>query len=53
MRQLLPFEFANKRAKYIRHRLYAIAAKAIKTGRKVIIKTNVLLPQAKVTLAYM
>jgi hypothetical protein len=38
MRQLLPLEFANKRAKYIRHRLYAIAAKVIKTGRKVIIK---------------
>ena len=36
MHQLLPLEFANKRAKYIRHRLYAIAAKAIKTGRKVI-----------------
>jgi hypothetical protein len=35
---LLPLEFANKRAKYIRHRLYAIAAKVIKTGRKVIIK---------------
>jgi hypothetical protein len=29
---------ANKRAKYIRYRLYAIAAKVIKTGRKVIIK---------------
>ena len=38
MHQLLPLEFANKRAKYMRHRLYAIAAKAIKTGRKVIIK---------------
>jgi hypothetical protein len=38
MRQLLPLEFANKRAKYIRYRLYAIAAKVIKTGRKVIIK---------------
>jgi hypothetical protein len=35
MRQLLPLEFANKRAKYIRYRLYAIAAKVIKTGRKV------------------
>jgi hypothetical protein len=38
MHQLLPLEFANKRAKYIRHRLYAIAAKVIKTGRKVIIR---------------
>jgi hypothetical protein len=38
MRQLLPLEFANKRAKYIRYRLYAIAAKVIKTGRKVIIR---------------
>ncbi|VVM25060.1 hypothetical protein BSPWISOXPB_9405 [uncultured Gammaproteobacteria bacterium] len=38
MHQLLPLEFANKRAKYIRYRLYAIAAKVIKTGRKVIIK---------------
>jgi hypothetical protein len=38
MRQLLPLEFANKRAKYIRYRLYAIAAKVIKTGRKVIIQ---------------
>ncbi|VVH51337.1 IS1380-Spn1, transposase [uncultured Gammaproteobacteria bacterium] len=38
MRQLLPLEFVNKRAKYLRHRLYAIAAKVIKIGRKVIIK---------------
>jgi hypothetical protein len=29
MHQLLPLEFANKRAKYIRYRLYAIAAKLI------------------------
>jgi hypothetical protein len=36
MHQLLPLEFANKRAKYIRYRLYAIAAKVIKTGRKVL-----------------
>jgi hypothetical protein len=36
MHQLLPLEFANKRAKYIRYRLYAIAAKVIKTDRKVI-----------------
>jgi hypothetical protein len=58
-RQLLPFEFVNKRAKYIRYRLYAIAAKAIKTGRKVIIKcqaqyyqllTKVLLNQPSVVL---
>jgi hypothetical protein len=36
--QQIDLEFANKRAKYIRYRLYAIAAKVIKTGRKVIIK---------------
>ena len=38
MRQLLPLEFANKRAKYVRHRLYAIAAKVISHGRQVIVK---------------
>jgi hypothetical protein len=35
MRQLLPLEFANKRAKYVRHRLYAIAAKVIMHARRV------------------
>jgi hypothetical protein len=29
MRQILPLEFANKRAKYVRNRLYAIAAKVL------------------------
>ena len=29
MRQILSFEFANKRAKYVRNRLYAIAAKVV------------------------
>jgi len=38
MRQLLPLEFVNKRAKYVRHRLYAIAAKVIQHGRQVIVK---------------
>jgi hypothetical protein len=38
MRQLLPLEFANKRAKYVRHRLYAIAAKVIMHARRVIVK---------------
>ena len=38
MRQLLPLEFANKRAKYVRHRLYAIAAKVVQHGRQVIVK---------------
>jgi len=38
MRQLLPIEFANKRAKYVRHRLYSIAAKVVKHGRRVIVK---------------
>lgn len=41
MRQLLPLEFANKRAKYVRHRLYAIAAKVIQHGRQVIVKCQV------------
>jgi hypothetical protein len=57
MCQLLPLEFANKRAKYIRHRLYAIAAKVIKTGRKVIIKCQAqyyqLLTKAKVSVKTM
>ena len=38
MRQLLPLEFVNKRAKYVRNRLYAIAAKVIQHGRQVIVK---------------
>jgi hypothetical protein len=37
MRQILPLEFANKRAKYVRNRLYAIAAKVLQHGiRKII-----------------
>jgi hypothetical protein len=38
MRQLLPLEFTNKRAKYVCNRLYAIAAKVIQHGRQVIVK---------------
>ncbi|CAB5507295.1 IS1380-Spn1, transposase [Bathymodiolus thermophilus thioautotrophic gill symbiont] len=38
MRQLLPLEFANKRAKYVRHRLYAIATKVVQHGRQVTVK---------------
>nr|WP_249360671.1 transposase [Bathymodiolus heckerae thiotrophic gill symbiont] len=38
MRQLLPLEFANKRAKYVRHRLYSIAAKVIQHAGQVIVK---------------
>ncbi|AYQ57375.1 hypothetical protein MS2017_1700 [Bathymodiolus thermophilus thioautotrophic gill symbiont] len=38
MRQLLPLEFVNKRAKYVRHRLYSIATKVVLHGRQVIIK---------------
>jgi hypothetical protein len=34
MRQILPLEFANKRAKYVRNRLYAIAAKVLQHGRQ-------------------
>jgi hypothetical protein len=34
MRQILPLEFANKRAKYVRNRLYAIAAKVLQHGRR-------------------
>ena len=37
MRQLLPVEFVNKRAKYVRHRLYAVA-KVVLHGRQVIVK---------------
>jgi hypothetical protein len=33
MRQLLPLEFTNKRVKYVRHRIYAIAAKVIQHGK--------------------
>ena len=35
MRQILPLEFANKRAKYVRNRL---AAKVLQHGRQVIVK---------------
>lgn len=38
MRQLLPIELAHHRAITIRWRLYAMAAKVVKTGRKVIVK---------------
>jgi len=38
MRQLLPEELANHRALTIRWRLYAIAAKVVKTGRQLFIK---------------
>ncbi|CAC9587804.1 IS1380-Spn1, transposase [uncultured Gammaproteobacteria bacterium] len=38
MRQILPLEFANKRAKYVRNRFYAIAAKVLQHGRQVIVK---------------
>jgi hypothetical protein len=38
MRQILPLEFANKRAKHVRNRLYAIAAKVLQHGRQVIVK---------------
>lgn len=38
MRQLLPVKFTNKRAKYVRNRLYTIAAKIVKTGRQIIVK---------------
>jgi hypothetical protein len=37
-RQILPLEFANKRAKYVRNRFYAIAAKVLQHGRQVIVK---------------
>jgi hypothetical protein len=38
MRQLLPEEIARHRAITIRWRLYAMAAKVVKTGRQVFIK---------------
>lgn len=38
MRQLLPEELSNHRALTIRWRLYAIAAKVVKTGRQIFIK---------------
>ncbi len=40
MRQLLPEELANHRAMTIRWRLYAIAAKVVKTGRQLFIKLH-------------
>lgn len=41
MRQLLPLEFVSKRAKYVRHRLYGIAAKVVQHGRQVVVKCQV------------
>jgi hypothetical protein len=38
MRQLLPEELASHRAMTIRWRLYAIAAKVVKTGRQLFVK---------------
>ena len=38
MRQLLPEELATKRVITLRWRVYAIAAKVVKTGRQLIIK---------------
>ena len=38
MRQLLPTELASHRAMTIRWRLYAIAAKVVKTGRQIFVK---------------
>ena len=38
MRQLLPEELAHHRAKTIRWRLYAMAAKVVKTGRQIFVK---------------
>jgi hypothetical protein len=40
MRQLLPEELANHRAITIRWRLYAIAAKVVKTGRQLFVKLH-------------
>jgi hypothetical protein len=38
MRLLLPEELASQRAMTIRWRLYAIAAKVVKTGRQIFVK---------------
>ncbi|MCP3667414.1 MAG: hypothetical protein GY696_33790 [Gammaproteobacteria bacterium] len=38
MRQLLPEELAQHRAVTLRWRLYAIAAKVVKTGRQLFVK---------------
>jgi len=38
MRQLLPEELAHHRAMTLRWRLYAIAAKVVKTGRQLFVK---------------
>lgn len=38
MRQLLPEGMEHHRAKTIRWRLYAIAAKLVKTGRQIFVK---------------
>ncbi len=40
MRQLLPEELACCRAKTIRWRLYAVAAKVVQTGRQVFVKVQ-------------
>jgi len=40
MRQLLPEELAHRRAVTIRWRLVAIAAKVVKTGRKMFVKVQ-------------
>ena len=41
MRQLLPDGLESHRAKTIRWRLYAMAAKVIRTGRQVFVKVRV------------
>jgi hypothetical protein len=38
MRQLLPEQLAHHRAPTLRWRLYAIAAKVVRTGRQLIVK---------------
>ena len=38
MRQLLPEELAHHRAMTLRWRLYAIAAKVVRTGRQLFVK---------------
>ena len=54
MRQLMPEELAHHRAMTIRWRLYAIAAKVVKTGRKLFVKCQkshqILLDQVLIAL---
>ena len=54
MRQLLPEELAHHRAMTLRWRLYAIAAKVVRTGRQLFVKLKEshrkLLEQALVAL---